>query len=204
MHPHLVCWRCTPLFFFSGCGEKEERRARWRRKRGLLQQTCNNLVSILLCSFVEHGAAWCSVVTLPILLAALRAGAGGRVSCVQIRAEMTNSAPPDAPALVRCLGMVRYGARFLLWVVCFNVQRCTAANLLRCASLFAVAAQCALWVRGGKCSVLSNREERSASLQRTTPLRQPSAPRSGSGKQRTMCPLFRTRPFAKRHHEPTK
>ena len=32
--------KCTPLFFFSMRGEKEERRARWRRKRGLLKQTC--------------------------------------------------------------------------------------------------------------------------------------------------------------------
>ena len=32
----FLCWGCTPLFFFSVRGEKEERRARWRRKRGLL------------------------------------------------------------------------------------------------------------------------------------------------------------------------
>ena len=48
---------------------------------------------------------WCTV-----LLAALRAGAGGNVSCLQIRAEMKHSTLPTAPALVRCLRIVRYGA----------------------------------------------------------------------------------------------
>ena len=48
---------------------------------------------------------WCTV-----LLATLRAGAGGNVSCLQIRAEMKHSTLPTAPALVRCLRMVRYGA----------------------------------------------------------------------------------------------
>ena len=52
----------------------------------------------------------------------------------------------------------------LLCVGCSDVQECTATELLRCAFLSAVAAQCALWVRGGKCSVLSNRNKCSASF----------------------------------------
>ena len=65
-------------------------------------------------------------------------------------------------------------------------------------------AQCALWVRSGKSSILLNRDEHFAFLQRTTPLQQPSAPRSGSGRGCTMFPLFYTRPFAKGNHRPTK
>ena len=58
-------------------------------------------------------------------------------------------------------GMVRIS---LLCVDCLGVQECTAEDLLHCASLPAIAAQCALWVRGGKCSVLSNRNKCSASF----------------------------------------
>ena len=85
-----------PPFLFLPAGEKETRicalraalravalrnaaaaaGARCKEKEGLGQQTCSNLVSILRCSLVEHGAAWCPVVTLTVLLAALRAGAG--------------------------------------------------------------------------------------------------------------------------------
>ena len=53
---------------------------------------------------------------------------------------------------------------FLLCVDCSGMQGCTAARLLRCASFSAVAAQCALWVRSGKCSVLLNRDEHFASF----------------------------------------
>ena len=81
---------CTPLFFFSVCGEKEECRARWRRKRGALgSRLGGSRPSILLRRRLNHGTVWCPVVTLPLLLTALRAGAGRSVSCVQIRAEMT-------------------------------------------------------------------------------------------------------------------
>ena len=40
---------------------------------------------------------------------------------------------------MQCLESVQYGARFLLWVDCFSVRGCTAANLFCAASLFAVA-----------------------------------------------------------------
>ena len=82
---HSFVGECTHISFvgdappssFSPCAEKKKSAVHGgEEKEGFWVQTCNNLVSILLCSFVEHGAAWCSVVTLPILLVALRAGAG--------------------------------------------------------------------------------------------------------------------------------
>ena len=121
-----------------------------KKKRGFGVQTCGNRASGLLRRWLECCAK--SAETL--------------VHCSPDRASRWCSA-------WEMCGMVRIS---LLCVDCLGVQECTAEDLLHCASLPAIAAQCALWVRGGKCSVLSNREERSASLQRTTPLRQPSAP----------------------------
>ena len=118
----FLCWGCTPLFFFSGCGEKEERRARWRRKRGLLQQTWGDRPSILPCRWLERCAAWCPVVTLNLLLTALRAGAGFGMCTVR-------SVFFSARRLLKCAKM-----------------HCGRVVLLR--FFFAVAAQCVGAVRG--------------------------------------------------------
>ena len=98
----FLCWDAPPSSF-SPCAEKKKSAVHGgEEKEGFWVQTCNNLVSILLCSFVEHGAAWCSVVTLPVLLTALRAGAGIGRRAVRV---------------------------FLLCVDCLSVQRCTAVCL---------------------------------------------------------------------------
>ena len=116
----------APPSSFSPCAEKKKSAVHGgEEKEGFWVQTCNNLVSILLCSFVEHGAAWCPVVTLPVLLTALRAGAGIGRRAVRV---------------------------FLQCVDCFNVQGCTVADLLHYASLSSVAAQCA-GAGLGRCAV---------------------------------------------------
>ena len=125
---HSFVGKCTHISFvgdappssFSPCAEKKKSAVHGgEEKEGFWVQTCYNFVSILLRSFVEHGAAWRSVVTLPVLLTALRAGAG----------------------LGRC-------AVRSVFFCCASIARvyrgCTAADLFRCISLFAVAAQCAL------------------------------------------------------------
>ena len=114
-----------PSSFSPGTEKKKSAVHGGEEKEGFWVQTCNNLVSILLCSFVEHGAAWCSVVTLPVLLTALRAGAGIGRRAVRV---------------------------FLQCVDCFNVQGCTVADLLHYASLSSVAAQCA-GAGLGRCAV---------------------------------------------------
>ena len=81
---HSFVGKCTPISFvgmhppllFLRVRRKRRAPCTVEKKKRALQQTCYNLVSILLHSFAEHGAAWCSVVTLPVLLTALRAGAG--------------------------------------------------------------------------------------------------------------------------------
>ena len=63
----------------GGCAPKRRCGGRRpvQRKRGALgSRLGGNRPSILLRSFVEHSAAWCPVVTLTVLLTALRAGAG--------------------------------------------------------------------------------------------------------------------------------
>ena len=67
---------------------------------------------------------------------------------------------------------------FLPCVGCSCVQGCTAVRFLCCASFSAVAAQCALWVRGWKTFCSIEWKKHFAFLQRTTSLQQPSAPRS--------------------------
>ena len=115
----FLCWDAPPSSF-SPCAEKKKSAVHGgEEKEGFWVQTCYNFVSILLRSFVEHGAAWRSVVTLPVLLTALRAGAG--------------------------LGRCAVRSVFFCCASIAQVYRgCTAADLFRCISLFAVAAQCAL------------------------------------------------------------
>ena len=99
--------------------------------------------------------------------------------------------------LTQCAGAVlgRYVVRCIPSAVCRLFRH--AAKLLRCISLSAVADAMRSVGARWKGSVLWNRNERFASLQCTTPLQQPSAPRSGSGRRRTMFSLFRTCSFAK-------
>ena len=69
MHP--------PLLFLLA-GEKEERRARWRRKRGLLVADLLEPRFYFAAQVVRTLCEVCPVVTLAVLLTALRAGAGRR------------------------------------------------------------------------------------------------------------------------------
>ena len=98
-----------PPFLFLPAGEKETRicalraalravalrnaaaaaGARCKEKEGLGQQTCSNLVSILRCSLVEHGAAWCPVVTARSLGRAPRwCGARSGEQCTNVPAPL--------------------------------------------------------------------------------------------------------------------
>ena len=129
-------------------------------------------------------------VLLPLLCRSLECcarGAGTLVHC----------SPDRAPRWCGAWEVCGTERVFLLCVDCFNVQKCTAARLLRCASFSAVAAQCALWVRGRRIAFYRIEKSVLHPLQRTTPLHQPSAPRSGSGRRRTTFPFFRTCSIAK-------
>ena len=151
----ILLLKCTPLFFFSVRGEKEERRARWRRKRGLL------------------GADLGVAVFLPLLR-------GWLECCAKSAETLVHCSSGRAPRWcgdwevcgterVFCCGSFASMCKDALWKGCFAVL------------LFALLlAQCALWVRSGKSSILLNRDEHFAFLQRTTPLQQPSAP-GGAG-----------------------
>ena len=78
------CWRkrnahlCAKSRPSGGCAPKRRCGGRRpvQRKRGAGSRLGGSRPSILLRSFVEHSAAWCPVVTLTVLLTALRAGAG--------------------------------------------------------------------------------------------------------------------------------
>ena len=216
MHP--------PSSFSPGAEKKKSAVHGGEEKEGFWVQTCQNRASGLLRRWLEPCVAWRSVVTLLVLLAALRAGAKFGRCAVR--------------SLCFCCASIA-------WVY----RGCTAANLLRCASPSAVAAQCAGAKRGrctvrcvsfccasvvqmcrdtlrqgcsvvllfplllrnalcgcavGKYSVLSNGKSIFLFFQRTTPLQHPSAPRGGSRRRRTIFPLFRPCPLAKGNHRPAK
>ena len=211
MHPPLLFLRARRKRRAPGTVEK--------KKRAFGCRLAGSRSSPLAAQVVRTLYRWCPVVTLAVLLTALRAGAGRGRGAVR--------------SLCFCCASIA-------WVY----RGCTAARLLCCASLFAVAAQCAGARRGryaARCVFLycasvvqmcRNALQQSCSVvlffplllrnalcgcavgnvlfyrieisvlrlsQRTTPLQQPSAPRSGSERRRAIFPLFCTRPFAKRH-----
>ena len=96
---------CTPLFFFSLLEKKKSAVHGGEEKEGLDSRLGGSRSSILLCRWIEHCAAWCPVVTLLVLLTALRAGAGGKVLCVQIRAEMALRCAAGRARTCAVLGM---------------------------------------------------------------------------------------------------
>ena len=93
-----------------------------KKKRGFGVQTCGNRASGLLRRWLE--------------------------CCAKSAETLVHCSPDRAPRWCGAWETCGTEHVFLLRVDCLNVQRWSAANLLCCASLFAVAAQCAGGVIG--------------------------------------------------------
>ena len=117
MHP--------PLLFLRARRKRRAPCSVEKKKRAFGCRLGGSRLSPLAAQVIRTLYRWRPVVTLAVLLAALRAGAKFGRCAVR--------------SLCFCCASIA-------WVY----RGCTAANLLRCASPSAVAAQCALWVRSWK------------------------------------------------------
>ena len=86
---------------------------------------------------------------------------------------------------------------FLLCVGCSDVQRYTAAGLFRCASLSAVAAQCALWVRSWKIFCFVEWKKHFSFFSAHNTLAAPQRPARRQQKETRYISAFSPLPFCK-------
>ncbi len=124
----------APPISFSPCWRKRNAPRPVQRKRGAGSRLGGSRFSSLAAQVVRTLCGVCPLVTLAFLLTALRAGAGGKVSCK----DDTALRHRPRSALMQRLGCVRYSACF------FAVRR-----LFQCAKMYC--GKLVLWYFSFRC-----------------------------------------------------